>query len=189
MASKWRVLCFLLLTWNMSTCSITVTERKTLGCYSYFYFSLSADKSIIWFFHHRCSTHITGMNVVFNECKGGSCITRPCRRDSKTGLYEAKCTFIPDKSQTARDSIMFMQSLDSVSAFQFYAHKEILRGKNKEADLSAVKFYVPTEKGNYSGNSLEVIFSGLCQDIPGNYHTIFLLACFFTSDVGFYSPF
>nr|XP_003479100.1 calcium-activated chloride channel regulator 1-like [Cavia porcellus] len=65
----------------------------------------------------RCSTHITGMNVVFNECKGGSCITRPCRRDSKTGLYEAKCTFIPDKSQTARDSIMFMQSLDSVVEF------------------------------------------------------------------------
>ncbi|VTJ70361.1 Hypothetical predicted protein, partial [Marmota monax] len=61
----------------------------------------------------RCSTHITGMNVVFNECKGGSCITRQCRRDSKTGLYEAKCTFIPNKSQTARDSIMFMQNLNS----------------------------------------------------------------------------
>uniref|UniRef100_A0A8C2VEV9 Calcium-activated chloride channel N-terminal domain-containing protein n=1 Tax=Chinchilla lanigera TaxID=34839 RepID=A0A8C2VEV9_CHILA len=65
----------------------------------------------------RCSTPITGMNVVFNECKGGSCITRPCRRDSQTGLYEAKCTFIPDKSQTARDSIMFMQNLDSVVEF------------------------------------------------------------------------
>ncbi|KAM5159946.1 calcium-activated chloride channel regulator 1-like [Callospermophilus lateralis] len=65
----------------------------------------------------RCSTHITGMNVVFNECKGGSCITRQCRRDSKTGLYEAKCTFIPNKSQTARDSIMFMQNLNSVTEF------------------------------------------------------------------------
>ncbi|EHB18738.1 Epithelial chloride channel protein, partial [Heterocephalus glaber] len=65
----------------------------------------------------RCSTPITGMNVVFNECKGGSCITRPCRRDSQTGLYEEKCTFIPDKSQTARDSIMFMQNLDSVVEF------------------------------------------------------------------------
>ncbi|KAM6167937.1 calcium-activated chloride channel regulator 1-like [Erethizon dorsatum] len=65
----------------------------------------------------RCSTPITGMNVVFNECKGGSCITRPCRRDSQTGLYEAKCTFIPDKSQTARDSIMFMQNLNSVVEF------------------------------------------------------------------------
>ncbi|XP_045403558.1 calcium-activated chloride channel regulator 1-like [Lemur catta] len=65
----------------------------------------------------RCSTHITGTNVVFKECNGGSCITRPCRRDSQTGLYEAKCTFIPDKSQTAKESIMFMQNLDSVIEF------------------------------------------------------------------------
>ncbi|XP_053448784.1 calcium-activated chloride channel regulator 1-like isoform X2 [Nycticebus coucang] len=65
----------------------------------------------------RCSTQITGTNVVFKECQGGSCITRPCRRDSKMGLYEAKCTFIPDKSQMARESIMFMQSLDSVTEF------------------------------------------------------------------------
>nr|XP_010972959.2 calcium-activated chloride channel regulator 1 [Camelus dromedarius] len=65
----------------------------------------------------RCSTRITGANVVFKECQGGSCITRPCRRDSQTGLYEAKCTFIPEKSQTARESIMFMQSLHSVTEF------------------------------------------------------------------------
>ncbi|XP_045657816.1 calcium-activated chloride channel regulator 1-like [Ursus americanus] len=65
----------------------------------------------------RCSTHITGINVVFKECQGSSCITRPCRHDSQTGLYEAKCTFIPEKSQTARDSIMFVQSLDSVTEF------------------------------------------------------------------------
>ncbi|KAI5938322.1 calcium-activated chloride channel regulator 1-like [Manis javanica] len=65
----------------------------------------------------RCSTHITGINVVFKECQGDSCITRPCRRDSQTGLYEAKCTFIPEKSQTARESIMFMQSLNSVTEF------------------------------------------------------------------------
>ncbi|KAK2506038.1 hypothetical protein MC885_001141, partial [Smutsia gigantea] len=64
----------------------------------------------------RCSTHITG-NMVFKECQGGSCVTRPCRRDSQTGLYEAKCTFIPEKSQTARESIMFMQSLNSVTVF------------------------------------------------------------------------
>ncbi|XP_021513701.1 calcium-activated chloride channel regulator 3A-1-like [Meriones unguiculatus] len=64
----------------------------------------------------RCSTGITGVNVV-HKCQGGSCITRKCRRDSKTGLHEPKCTFIPNKSQTARDSIMFMQSLDSVVEF------------------------------------------------------------------------
>ncbi|XP_006919440.1 calcium-activated chloride channel regulator 1 [Pteropus alecto] len=65
----------------------------------------------------RCSTNITGINVVFKKCQGGSCITKPCRRDSQTGLYEVKCTFIPEKSQTTKESIMFMQSLDSVSEF------------------------------------------------------------------------
>ncbi|EDL82385.1 rCG29121 [Rattus norvegicus] len=64
----------------------------------------------------RCSTDITGTNVV-HECQGGSCVTRKCRRDSKTGLPEPKCTFIPNKSQTARASIMFLQSLDSVVEF------------------------------------------------------------------------
>ncbi|KAM9107714.1 LOW QUALITY PROTEIN: calcium-activated chloride channel regulator 1-like [Megaptera novaeangliae] len=64
----------------------------------------------------RCSIHITGINVVFKKCQGGSCMTRPCRGDS-TRLYEAKCIFIPEKSQTARESIMFMQSLHSVTEF------------------------------------------------------------------------
>ncbi|XP_038167448.1 calcium-activated chloride channel regulator 3A-1-like [Arvicola amphibius] len=64
----------------------------------------------------RCSTDVSGRNVV-QECRGRSCIARQCRRDSKTGLLEPKCTFIPDKSQTAKDSIMFMQSLDSVVEF------------------------------------------------------------------------
>ncbi|XP_031231589.1 calcium-activated chloride channel regulator 3A-1-like isoform X1 [Mastomys coucha] len=64
----------------------------------------------------RCSTNITGTSVV-RECQGGSCVVRRCRRDSKTGLQEPKCTFIPNKSQTARDSIMFMQSLDSMVEF------------------------------------------------------------------------
>ncbi|XP_011932400.1 PREDICTED: epithelial chloride channel protein-like [Cercocebus atys] len=65
----------------------------------------------------RCSTHITGVNMVLNECQGGSCIQRPCRRNPKTRLYEAKCTFIPNRSQTAKESIMFMQNLDSVTEF------------------------------------------------------------------------
>ncbi|XP_031231592.1 calcium-activated chloride channel regulator 3A-1-like [Mastomys coucha] len=64
----------------------------------------------------RCSTGITGTNVV-HKCQGGSCVTRACRRDSKTGLYETKCTFIPDKLQTAGASIMFMQNLNSVVEF------------------------------------------------------------------------
>ncbi|XP_004603677.2 calcium-activated chloride channel regulator 1-like [Sorex araneus] len=65
----------------------------------------------------RCSAGITGTNVVANKCQGGSCITRPCKRDSQTGLYEAKCAFIPNRSQTAKESIMFMQNLDSVTEF------------------------------------------------------------------------
>nr|XP_019607312.1 PREDICTED: LOW QUALITY PROTEIN: epithelial chloride channel protein-like [Rhinolophus sinicus] len=65
----------------------------------------------------RCSTHMTGDNVVLKKCQGGSCITKPCRRDSQTGLYEAKCIFFPKKSQTARESIMFMPSFDSVTEF------------------------------------------------------------------------
>ncbi|XP_028643985.1 calcium-activated chloride channel regulator 3A-1-like [Grammomys surdaster] len=64
----------------------------------------------------RCSTDITGTNVI-SECRGGSCLTKKCRRDSKTGLYDPKCTFIPNKSQTTRASIMYMQSLDFVVEF------------------------------------------------------------------------
>ncbi|XP_038167438.1 calcium-activated chloride channel regulator 3A-1-like [Arvicola amphibius] len=64
----------------------------------------------------RCSTDVSGRNVV-QQCRGRSCTARQCRRDSKTGLLEPKCTFFPDKSQTAKDSIMFMQSLDSVVEF------------------------------------------------------------------------
>lgn len=64
----------------------------------------------------RCSTDITGTNKV-KECQSGRCVTRACGRDSKTGLYEPKCEFIPDKLQTARASIMFMQNLNSVVEF------------------------------------------------------------------------
>ncbi|CAH6777149.1 calcium-activated chloride channel regulator 3A-1 [Phodopus roborovskii] len=64
----------------------------------------------------RCSTGITGTNVV-SESQRGSTVTRSCRRDSRTGLYESKCTFIPNKVQNARNSIMFMQTLSSVVEF------------------------------------------------------------------------
>ena len=49
-------------------------------------------------------------------CEGGSCVTnRECRIDSKTKLYEKNCQFFPDKDQTEKTSIMFMQGIDSVS--------------------------------------------------------------------------
>ncbi|XP_010635054.1 calcium-activated chloride channel regulator 4-like [Fukomys damarensis] len=64
----------------------------------------------------RCSTGITGTNSVYT-CQGGSCITRRCRIDPTTKLYEKDCQFFPDKVQTEKASIMFMQSIDSVVEF------------------------------------------------------------------------
>ncbi|XP_027790907.2 calcium-activated chloride channel regulator 4 [Marmota flaviventris] len=64
----------------------------------------------------RCSTGITGKNRVY-KCQGGSCITRSCRTNSTTKLYEKDCQFFPDKVQTEKASIMFMQSIDSVLEF------------------------------------------------------------------------
>ncbi|XP_063138301.1 calcium-activated chloride channel regulator 4 isoform X2 [Rattus norvegicus] len=64
----------------------------------------------------RCSTGIKGMNKA-QVCQGGSCITRNCRRNSTTQLYEKDCQFFPDKVQTEKSSIMFMQSIDSVTEF------------------------------------------------------------------------
>ncbi|XP_051021568.1 calcium-activated chloride channel regulator 3A-1-like [Acomys russatus] len=84
----------------------------------------------------RCSPGITGTNVV-HECQGGSCVTRKCRRDVKTGLYEPKCAFIPHKSQTARESVMFMQSLHSVIEFctEETHNKEAPNLQNKMCNL------------------------------------------------------
>ncbi|XP_006169767.1 calcium-activated chloride channel regulator 4 [Tupaia chinensis] len=64
----------------------------------------------------RCSTGISGMNRVYT-CQGGSCIYRTCRTNSTTKLYEKDCQFFPNKVQTEKTSIMFMQSIDSVSRF------------------------------------------------------------------------
>ncbi|XP_051021756.1 calcium-activated chloride channel regulator 4 [Acomys russatus] len=64
----------------------------------------------------RCSTGITGMNRVYT-CQGGSCIARRCRTNSTTKLYEKDCRFFPDKVQSEKASIMFMQSIDSVTEF------------------------------------------------------------------------
>ncbi|KFO28030.1 calcium-activated chloride channel regulator 4 [Fukomys damarensis] len=64
----------------------------------------------------RCSAGITGTNSVYT-CQGGSCITRRCRIDPTTKLYEKDCQFFPDKVQTDKASIMFMQSIDSVVEF------------------------------------------------------------------------
>ncbi|XP_021014284.1 calcium-activated chloride channel regulator 4A isoform X2 [Mus caroli] len=64
----------------------------------------------------RCSTGITGTNRVY-ACQGGSCAMRRCRTNSTTKLYEKDCQFFPDKVQSEKASIMFMQSIDSVTEF------------------------------------------------------------------------
>ncbi|KAM5256996.1 calcium-activated chloride channel regulator 1 [Ctenodactylus gundi] len=64
----------------------------------------------------RCSTAITG-NPRVNKCQGGSCTERPCRRNTLTGTYEKDCVFVPDRQQTAKASIMFAQSINSVVDF------------------------------------------------------------------------
>uniref|UniRef100_A0A8D1P550 VWFA domain-containing protein n=1 Tax=Sus scrofa TaxID=9823 RepID=A0A8D1P550_PIG len=64
----------------------------------------------------RCSIDITGINRVY-KCQENNCVTRTCRVDANTKLYEKDCQFFPDKHQTEKTSIMFMQGIDSVSMF------------------------------------------------------------------------
>uniref|UniRef100_A0A674IPI9 Calcium-activated chloride channel regulator 1-like n=1 Tax=Terrapene triunguis TaxID=2587831 RepID=A0A674IPI9_9SAUR len=62
----------------------------------------------------RCSASVTGKYIV-QSCTGNSCTTRECKSDEQTKLYEAGCKFVPEKTQNAPASIMYMQSLPSVS--------------------------------------------------------------------------
>lgn len=64
----------------------------------------------------RCSKGITGTNKVY-KCQGNSCSINKCRIDPKTKLYEKDCQFFPDKIQTEKTSIMFMQGIHSVVEF------------------------------------------------------------------------
>ncbi|XP_074077861.1 calcium-activated chloride channel regulator 1-like [Macrotis lagotis] len=64
----------------------------------------------------RCSKDITGVNRVL-KCSNNSCAIKRCKTNRQTGMYETKCQFIPEKSQKAKTSIMFMQSLNSVTEF------------------------------------------------------------------------
>ncbi|XP_068950663.1 calcium-activated chloride channel regulator 1-like [Petaurus breviceps papuanus] len=64
----------------------------------------------------KCSEAITGTNRV-HACSGGSCSIRSCRTNPQTGKLNQDCLFIPDKVQTEKTSIMFMQSIDSVVEF------------------------------------------------------------------------
>lgn len=53
-------------------------------------------------------------------CQGGSCVDKgKCKKDPLTGLYKKDCVFIPDKQQSEKASIMYDQTIDSVSALFF----------------------------------------------------------------------
>lgn len=66
----------------------------------------------------RCSTDITGQYKTI-KCQGGSCTVGPCRLNKLTGLYNKECVLIPQKQQIAKASIMFAQSIESVSTLFF----------------------------------------------------------------------
>ncbi|XP_044882979.1 calcium-activated chloride channel regulator 1-like [Mauremys mutica] len=79
-----------------------------------FYVSVDSGKASVE--ATRCSTSVTGKYIV-QSCTGNSCTTRECKYDKQTKLYEAECKFVPDKTQNAPASIMYMQSLPSVVEF------------------------------------------------------------------------
>ncbi|KAM4642180.1 calcium-activated chloride channel regulator 1-like [Discoglossus pictus] len=64
----------------------------------------------------RCSLDITGKNII-QRCIGASCTTTSCNSDPQTGLYEDGCSFVLDKKQVAPESIMYLQSLSSITQF------------------------------------------------------------------------
>ncbi|XP_066480666.1 calcium-activated chloride channel regulator 1-like [Tiliqua scincoides] len=61
----------------------------------------------------RCSAGIAG-RYIFLTSTGK---TRPCRIEHRTGLYETGCQFVPARKQNTPASIMYMQSLPSVTQF------------------------------------------------------------------------
>ncbi|XP_053101852.1 calcium-activated chloride channel regulator 1-like [Hemicordylus capensis] len=61
----------------------------------------------------RCSADVKG-KYIFQPSKGP---IRACKVECRTGLYEAGCQFVPEKQQSTPASIMFMQSLSSVTQF------------------------------------------------------------------------
>uniref|UniRef100_A0A8C1VDI6 VWFA domain-containing protein n=1 Tax=Cyprinus carpio TaxID=7962 RepID=A0A8C1VDI6_CYPCA len=61
----------------------------------------------------RCSKNIEGQ---FYEVTAGGSLQQ-CRTDPETLLLTKECTFFPDRNQITNSSIMFLPSLDPVTAF------------------------------------------------------------------------
>ncbi|XP_025728359.1 calcium-activated chloride channel regulator 1 [Callorhinus ursinus] len=84
----------------------------------------------------RCSTGITGKHKV-QHCQGGSCIPKPCKIDTATGLYKEGCEFLPSRDQTEKASIMFSPSIGSVVEFctEENHNKEAPNPQNQQCKL------------------------------------------------------
>ncbi|XP_073213266.1 calcium-activated chloride channel regulator 2-like isoform X2 [Lepidochelys kempii] len=63
--------------------------------------------------YNRCAADLTGIYV----CEKKSCTEGNCVINELTGLFKEGCAFIPERTQTAKSSIMYMQSLSSVVEF------------------------------------------------------------------------
>ncbi|KAM5148091.1 calcium-activated chloride channel regulator 1-like [Mantella aurantiaca] len=61
----------------------------------------------------RCPDKLKG---IYKEetCTNNQC---QCNPSIDTGLYDDNCAFLPDKSQTSKESIMYLQALNDVTAF------------------------------------------------------------------------
>ncbi|KAK1165148.1 calcium-activated chloride channel regulator 1-like [Acipenser oxyrinchus oxyrinchus] len=64
----------------------------------------------------RCSKDISGSTGALS-CKGSSCSVETCTIDPATSLPTENCKFFPDKNQNTATSLMFLQSLSSVTEF------------------------------------------------------------------------
>lgn len=82
----------------------------------------------VFFFILRCSSDLTGIYV----CEKNSCTDGSCVINKLTGLFKEGCAFIPERNQTAVSSIMYMQSLSSVSTnmWEQISFNETYRYKN-----------------------------------------------------------
>lgn len=63
-------------------------------------------------------------------------MTKPCKIDRVTGLFEKGCEFIPDGEQAEKASIMFSQHVNSVSIFLFAPNT-----------VNSMRFFIPDAAG------------------------------------------
>lgn len=123
---------------------------------------------------------MTGINVVFNKCQGGSFIIKPCERDLRIGLYEAKWTFIPQKSQTAREYVVYAKSWFCKYILFQVSQKNSLRKTNWRSWIFYHEImYTNRNEENYSVNSH---FSSLCQVCLENIPPFLVNLLFFFKD-------